>query len=313
MTGQHDNDYDVVVIGGGAAGLNAALMLARARRTVAVVDAGAPRNAPADGVHGLLGHDGISPAELRDRGHAEVRRYGGHLVPGRVDAVRGEAGDFTVSLTNGARLHGRRVLVTSGLVDELPDEPGLRQRWGNDVVHCPYCHGWEVRDRPIGVLATGPMAIHQALLFRQWSDDVALFTHTSTRLPDETMEQLAARKIRVWDGEVAAVEVADDRIAGLRLADGSLVEREVVVVATRLVAHTDFLAELGLHPVDHPSGVGVHIPVDPAGRTDVAGVWAAGNVTELMAQVGPAAAAGAAAATQINADLIEVDNQAALA
>jgi thioredoxin reductase len=159
---------DVVVVGGGAAGLSGALMLARARRSVVVLDAGAPRNAPAEGVHGLLARDGLPPAELLEHGRAEVRGYGGRVVAGEVAAVtRDPVGGFEVALVDGRALHARRVLVATGLVDELPAVPGLRDRWGRDVVHCPYCHGWEVRDQAIGVLATGPMSVHQALLFRQ--------------------------------------------------------------------------------------------------------------------------------------------------
>ncbi|WP_034270225.1 NAD(P)/FAD-dependent oxidoreductase [Haloechinothrix halophila] len=305
MTDQLRDSYDVVVIGGGAAGLNGALMLARSRRSVVVIDAGAPRNAPAAGVHGLLARDGTNPAELLETGRAEVRGYGGQVISGEVTAVtRGD--DFTVSLADGTTTRARRLLVTSGLTDELPDIPGLRARWGRDVLHCPYCHGWEVRDQTIGVLASGPMSMHQALLFRQLSDDVTYFAHT---LPPTTeqAEQLAAWGIPVVDGEVTSLEGADDRLTGVQLSDGSLVRRDALVVAPRMVARAGFLAELGLKPAEHPSGTGEHIPADATGRTDVPGVWVAGNVTEPAAQVGPAAAAGAHAAAQINADLIMAD------
>ncbi|MFI9816532.1 NAD(P)/FAD-dependent oxidoreductase [Saccharothrix variisporea] len=303
MTDKLLNRYDVVVVGGGAAGLSGALMLARSRRTVLVVDSGAPRNAPAEGVHGLLGHDGVKPADLLERGRSEVRRYGGQVVHGEVsDVVRGDTG-FTVSLSDGRSVHARRLLVASGLVDELPAVDGLRERWGHDVVHCPYCHGWEVRDRAIGVVASGPMSMHQALLFRQLSADV-VYLANDRPLPEEDVEQLAALGIPVVPGRVVAVEVADDRLTGLRLADGTVVTREVVAVATRMVARAGFLAGLGLDAVEHPSGTGVHIPSDGAGRTSVPGVWVAGNVTEPSAQVGASSAAGAAAGAQINADLV---------
>ncbi|GAA3465096.1 NAD(P)/FAD-dependent oxidoreductase [Saccharothrix longispora] len=311
MTEQVLDRYDVVVVGGGAAGLNGALMLARARRSVLVVDSGAPRNAPADGVHGLFAREGVSPVELLERGRAEVRSYGGHVVAGEVGAVVREDAGFAVEVA-GRVVRARRVLVASGLVDELPDVAGLRERWGRDVVHCPYCHGWEVRDRAIGVLATGPMSVHQALLFRQWSDDVVLFAHTAPAPTDEQAEQLAARGIRVVGGEVAALEVVDDRIAGVRLVDGSVVARDTVAVATRMVARTGFLDALGLRPVPHPSGMGEHVPVDATGRTEVPGVWAAGNVADLSAQVGSAAAAGAAAGAHINADLVVEDTRLAV-
>jgi thioredoxin reductase/SAM-dependent methyltransferase len=303
MTDQLDDNYDVVVLGGGAAGLNGAMMLARSRRSVAVIDAGAPRNAAAEGVHGLLGHDGTPPSELLERGRSEVRRYGGHVVTGEVTAARRDEGGFTVTLADGRSTRGRRLLVTTGLVDVLPEVPGVRERWGRDVLHCPYCHGWEVRDQAIGILASGPMSVHQALLFRQLSDDVTFFAHTE-RLADEQAEQLAARGIRVVDGPVASLEVVEDRLVGVRMGDGGLIACEAVVVAPRMVARAGFLDDLGLRPVEHPSGMGEHVPCDPTGRTDVAGVWVAGNVSDLSAQVGAAASQGAFAAAQINADLV---------
>jgi thioredoxin reductase len=310
---QLESGYDVVVVGGGAAGLNGALMLARARRSVAVIDSGAPRNAPAPGVHGLLAREGVPPAELLERGRAEVRGYGGHVDTGEVVAVTRDGGGFRVELADGRGVRARRILVTTGLVDELPDVAGLRERWGGDVVHCPYCHGWEVRDRAIGVLASGPMAVHQALLFRQWSEDVALFTHTMPSPGEEDAEKLAARGIRVVEGAVASLETAGDRITGLRLEDGTVVGREVVAVGTRMVARAAFLETLGLRTREHPAGIGEYVPTDATGLTDVPGVWAAGNVADLAAQVGASAASGAAAGAQINADLVAEDTRRAVA
>src|SRR3954449_2335677 len=206
--------YEVIVIGGGAGGLSGALQLARSRRSVLVVDAGRPRNAPADGVHGLLGREGMNPLELLARGREEVRGYGGEIVEGEVvsatrDGGRGTQG-FVVELADGRRIGAKRLLVAAGLVDELPDVPGVRERWGHTVVHCPYCHGWEVRDQAIGVLATGPNAMHQALLFRQLSDDVVFFRHTGPALSAEQVEQLAALGVPMVHGEVTGIEVSDD-------------------------------------------------------------------------------------------------------
>jgi thioredoxin reductase len=313
MSEQVRDAYDVVVIGGGAAGLNGALQLARSRRSVLVVDAGQQRNRPAAAVHGLLGHDGRPPAELLARGRGEVRGYGGEVVTGEVTAVGGKLDPgFTVTLGDGRVVLARRLLVTSGLVDNLPDIPGLRERWGRDVVHCPYCHGWEVRDQPIGVLAGGPLSVHQALLFRQLSDDVVYFRR-GTALDDAAATRLAARGIRVVDGEVSAVVITDDRVAGVRLADGTVVTRQALTVAARMTARAGFLADLGLKASEHPSGMGSYIPADPTGRTEVPGVWAAGNVTDLAAQVGAAAAAGALAGAVINADLVEEETGQAVA
>jgi thioredoxin reductase len=312
VSDQLTGSYDVVVVGGGAAGLNGALMLARSRRSVVVVDAGTPRNAPAAGVHGLLGREGTPPGELLERGRAEVRGYGGQVATGEVAAVIPGDDGFEVTLSDGRVVRARRLLVATGLADELPGIPGLRDRWGRDVVHCPYCHGWEVRDQAIGVLATGPFSVHQALLFRQLSDDISVFSNTRP-LADEEAEQLAARGISAVDGIVGSVEIAGDRIIGVRMSDGTLVRRDALVVAPRRAARAGFLAGLGIKPAEHPAGVGEYIPADPAGRTDVPGVWVAGNVTDLTAQVSAAAAAGALAGAQINADLVTEETSRAVA
>ena len=313
MTELPGDGYDVVVIGGGAAGLGGALTLARARRAVLVIDSGAPRNAPAAGVHGLLGLDGIPPAELLARGRDEVRGYGGQVISGEAAGVTRAGAGFRVALADGRAATARRLLVASGLTDELPAVPGLRERWGHDVMHCPYCHGWEVRDRAIGVLASGPLSVHQALLVRQWSADVVFFSHAGPRPAEDQARDLAARGIRVVDGEVTSVLTGGGRLTGVRLADGTDVPREVLAVSPRMTARAGFLAALGLTPAEHPSGAGEHIPADPAGRTAVPGVWAAGNVTDLSAQVGAAAAAGTLAAAHINADLVAEETRQALA
>ena len=307
-------DHDVLVIGAGAAGLSGAVALARSRRSVAVVDAGEPRNAPADGVHALLGREGIAPRDLVARGREELRGYGGTVIDGRAaQASRGDDGLFSVVLDDGRALRSRRLLVATGLSDELPDVAGLRQRWGRDVIHCPYCHGWEVRDQRIGVLATGPVSVHQTLLMRQLSDDVVFFAHTAPPVDPRDRERLAARGIEVVEGEVTAVQVDGDRLNGVGLADGRVVERDALTVSTRLAARAGFLAGVGLKPQEHPSGMGVHIPVEAGGRTKAPGVWAAGNVTDLTAQVGAAAAAGTLAGAHINADLVAEETDRAVA
>ncbi|MFC9603590.1 NAD(P)/FAD-dependent oxidoreductase [Streptomyces niveus] len=321
---EYESEYDAVVIGGGAAGLNGALMLARSRRSVLVIDSGTPRNAPAEGVHGLLGQEGVPPTELLRRGREEVRGYGGRIVSGEVtDAVPADPtaeGDprFAVTLADGALLRARRLLVATGLRDVLPDVPGLARHWGHSVVHCPYCHGWEVRDEPIGILAVGPASVHHALLFRQLTDDLVYFTR-GTELDEDTRARFAARAIRVVDTPVASVESTDGggieggAIEGVRLTDGRTVPRRVIAVATTMRARTDGLDGLKLPTEDLPGGMGRHFATGPAGATSVPGVWVAGNATDPAAQVGASAAAGALAGAHINADLATADTSAALA
>ncbi|NUW31910.1 NAD(P)/FAD-dependent oxidoreductase [Nonomuraea sp. SMC257] len=341
-----DKTYDVVVVGGGPAGLSGALALARARRSVLVVDSGEPRNAPARHMHNYLGRDATPPGDLLADGREEVIRYGGEVVTGRVvgvarhdvgsvepmgspddarfrDAGAGEAvsrdagvAGFVVTLDGGRRVRARRLLVATGLTDELPDVPGLAERWGRDVLSCPYCHGWEVRDRRIGVLATGPVATHLAHLWRQWSPHVLLLTQREApALGAEEAEALAARGVVVVEEPVAAVEVSDDRLTGVRLVTGEVVELDAVIVGPRLTARAEVLETLGLKPVEIEMGgqvVGDRIPADRTGATAEPGVWVAGNVADAAAQVLTSAAAGLSAAAAINADLVAEDRRAAV-
>ncbi len=301
------NEYDVAVVGGGAAGLSAALVLARARRAVVVIDAGAPRNAPAAHMQGFLSRDGMPPAELLAAGRDEVAGYGGHLVRGTVtDIAAGDHRGFEISLADGQALSARRVLVTTGLRDELPDLPGVRERWGRDLLHCPYCHGHEVRDQRLGVLGGNPDAVQHALLIRQWSTDVVFFTHTGGLTADER-EQLVARAIGVVDGPVSRLVVEDDRLQGVELEDGRFVRRDAVFVRPAFTPNSDLLAGLGC--AMHETG---WVVADPTGRTTVPGAWVAGNAANPRAQVITAAGEGSAAAIAINADLVDDDVQAAV-
>ncbi|HYN97920.1 MAG TPA: FAD-dependent oxidoreductase, partial [Pilimelia sp.] len=309
-----DETYDVVVVGGGAAGLSGALSLARARRSVLVIDAGAPRNAPAGHVHNYLTRDGTPPAELAAAGRDEVARYGGEIIDGHVDGAATDGDGFLVTLAGGRGVRARRLLVTTGLADELPDVPGVAQRWGRDVLHCPYCHGWEVRDRRIGVLATGPTALHHAHLWRQWSPHVLLLSQGDAPAAEEA-ERLAARGITVVPDPVSELVVADDALTGVRLASGAVVALDALVVAPRFTARAGVLESLGLKPVDVEMAghvVGSQVPADPSGATAVPGVWVAGNVADVRAQVIAAAAAGATAAAAINADLVAEDTRHAV-
>lgn len=292
-----DAEYDVVVVGAGAAGLNAALVLARARRRVAVVDAGEPRNAPAAHMRGFVSRDGMSPAALLEVGRAEAAGYGAALIDARVEHV--DPG-FTVRLVGGAALGARRLVVATGLHDELPGISGVAERWGKDVLHCPYCHGYEVRDQPMGVLGTSAGAVHQALLLRQWSEDVVLFVHT-LELDEAARERLTAHGVRLVDGVIKRVVVENDRVCGIELADGRMVSRRAVFVFPRMVPRDALLTALGCAVEDG------RVVTDRTGRTTVPGVWAVGNVVDPRAQVVTAAGMGSVAAIAVNADLLDED------
>ena len=301
------DEYDVMVVGGGAAGLSAALVLSRARRRVLVVDAGAPRNAPASHMHGFLSRDGLPPGELLAIGQDEVAGYGGTVVADVVTGVERVGDDFRLQLAGGAPVSARRLVVATGLRDVLPDVDGLQERWARDVLHCPYCHGWEVRDRRIGVLGSAsPATVDYAQIVRQWSSDIVLFVPPDT-LTDTQRTELAARDIEVVEGVVTAVEVMDDALTGVALADGVRVRRDVLFVPPRFVPHHALLEALGCDLDD--DGWAVR---DGTGRTSVPGVWVAGNVANPRAQVVTAAGEGSAAAIAVNADLVADDVRAAV-
>jgi thioredoxin reductase len=307
--GRMNQTYDVVVAGGGAAGLAGAVALARSRRSVLVVDAGEPRNAPAAAVHNFLTRDGTPPSEIRGAGRAEVAKYGGHVETGRVTGLSRDGERFTVQI-GGRAVTARRLLAATGLRDELPDVPGLAERWGIDVLHCPYCHGWEVAGQRIGILATGSAAAHQALLFRQLSPHVTVLAHAALQLAHEQREQFAALGIAVIDGPVTAVETDGGGLTGARLADGTRVALDALIVAPRMTANAELLAPLGLTPTEVRMGeqvMGTQIEADPSGATSVPGVWVAGNLANIAAQVITSAAAGLTAGAAINADLAAED------
>ncbi|MFC4224628.1 NAD(P)/FAD-dependent oxidoreductase [Lysinibacter cavernae] len=307
----HAASADVIVVGGGPAGLSAAIALGRSRRSVIVVDAGQPRNARAHGAHNFLTRDGESPLRILELGRDEAARYGVTIVNGAVSGVAGSVGSFTVATEAGDTYVGRRIIIASGIVDSLPDIAGLAERWGIDAIHCPYCHGWEVRDKTIAVIATSPLSMHQATLFRQWTEHLILLENEQFVPMGEDALALEARGTRRVAGKVASLRVEQDALTGVVMEDGSVVPVDAVVVASQSVADSAAIRDLGIPLAINP--MGTFIETELGGRTSIPGVWAAGNVTDLGAQVVTSAGAGLMAGAHVNMDLIQEETREAIA
>ncbi|WP_243740617.1 NAD(P)/FAD-dependent oxidoreductase [Streptomyces sp. 8K308] len=306
--------WDAVVIGGGAAGLSAGVVLARARFATLVVDGGAPRNGPADHMHGYLTRDGMAPREFVATGQEEFTRYDGTLVRTSVtDARRTPDGRFELRLDDARTVRARSVLVATGLTDELPDIPGLAERWASEVHHCPHCHGYEVRGHAIAVIgsAMGAVSTHLAALTRRYSPSVTFCVNGVDVSAAERL-RLTAYGVRLVDGRVARVTTSADTAGGnpvaIELENGETVTCEVVFVAPRPVPHDAVLSALGAGR-DPVSGL---VAVDFQGATNVPGLWAAGNVVNPRAQVIAAAGAGSTAALSMTAWLLERELTAAV-
>jgi len=234
-----------MVVGGGAAGLSAAMVLSRAGRHVLVIDAGSPRNRFAAHMHGVLGHDSRSPLDLVRAGREEVAAYGVRFLDGAVAKVGDGTDGVTVTTGTGQELRARTLIVATGITDVLPEAPGLADRWGVDVLHCPYCHGWEVRGQRIGVLATSPMSLHQVRMVRQWTDDLVYFAAAAGPLEPADRQRLAARGIEVVDSPVTGIVVADDALTGVSTADGRTTAVSALFTAAPLVGHDGHAVVLG--------------------------------------------------------------------
>lgn len=289
---------DVIIIGGGPAGLSAALCLGRSRRRVAVFDAGSPRHAVAEGVHNLISREGVAPAALRELTWAQMAAYPSVLGPlrQRVGAPR-RAGDvWLLDDADGQTWRARALVLATGVIDEHPDIPGYAERWGHSVHPCPFCHGWEIRDQPVAVLGAGEGAVHMARLVRGWTDDVVLATH-GERLTPEQQGVLAEAEIPVYTQPVARLDGEGRTLERVVWDDGGALARSAVfsVTAQRQVP---LVAELGLALDDHG-----YVAVDPFMATSVPGVWAAGDMTSHLQQVVEAAAQGLRAGAMIQSTL----------
>jgi thioredoxin reductase len=293
------DNYDVVIIGGGAAGLSAALLLGRARRRVAVVDAGQPRNRRAEHIHGYLTRDGVPPAKFLELAREEVQTYGVELIDATAEEVYP---DRRVCLEDGRILAARQVILASGLKDVLPDVEGAEARWGKDLFQCPYCHGWEFQDQALAVLGTGESSVQQTLLVRQFSSDVTLFTHEMEVLDDESVASLSSRGVKVIEGRVQGLVAGPETLTGVRLEDGELHPCDALFYEPGATVDTSIVQIRDCQTSENGC-----VSTDESGRTGVEGVWAVGNAADPAAQVIVAAGDAYRLAVAVNAELIEDD------
>ena len=275
--------HHVLVIGGSFAGLSAAMQLARARRDVVVVDSGLPRNRYAHVSQGFFGQDGRSPQEILEIARAQVLAYPTAGLR-RDEATRARRVDdsFEIDLASGATVRARRLVLATGVIDELPDIPGLRERWGRTVLHCPYCHGYEVAGQRLGILAVGESSMHQSMLLPDWSDDVTLFTNGSFEPSEEQRAVLAMRGVRIESRAVARLLGEGQALSGLQVRgdDGeALIAIDALFTASRTRMASDLAEQLGCAMDEGP--VGSMIRVDSRRATTVPGVFAAGDATRF--------------------------------
>jgi thioredoxin reductase len=307
-------ELDVLIVGGGPAGLNAALTLGRARRRVLLVDGGQPRNARAQAVHGFLSRDGTPPAELRRIGRDQLAAYPTVEVRETevtdVRPIGGPGGGFGVTLADRSVTRARRLLLATGLADQLPAIDGLAELWGTSVLHCPYCHGWEVCDQALAALGSDPRAVQLAAHLRRFSPDVALLTN-GTPLDPASRHLLAGLDVTVREEPIRRLDGDDGRLRRIAFAAGPPLDRQALFVRAPYRQRSDLPARLGVALLEDGT-----VAIDDLGRTSVPGVYAAGDLARrpslpfATAQVVMAAAAGATAAVAIDQGLLAEDLQA---
>jgi thioredoxin reductase len=300
--------WDCVVVGGGAAGLSAALVLGRARRRTLVVDDGQQSNLAAAGIGGLLGHDGRPPAELYEMGRRELTAYPSVEVRTGVvvEGVR-DGDEFVLGLGDGSDERTRRVLLATGMQYRAPEIPGLPELLGRSVFHCPFCHGWEFRDQPLAVLARGERAAHSALLLRGWSDDIVLLTDGPADLSADHRARLASADVSIDERPVAELVTDNGDLVAVAFTDGTRLRRRGLLVMTTLHQRSSLADQLGAAQGNPTPVVADALDVDALLRTTSVGVFAAGDVSAPMPQVAAAVAAGSLAATAVVQSLLADD------
>lgn len=299
-----DIHWECVVVGGGAAGLSAALVLGRARRRTLVLDADEQSNRAASAIGGLLGHDGRPPEQLYAMGRDELSRY--PTVEYRRAWAREGApadGGYSLTLDTGETVYARRVLLATGMDYEPPNIPGLRELWGTSVFQCPFCHGWEMRDRRLAALANGDEGVHAALMLRGWSNDVVLLTDDAAQLSSQQMQLLNSASVRIERRRIASLLGAGGRLTDVVFVDGDRLPRDGLLVEAPLRQRSKLAEQLGAVCTPGPLAAD-SLGVDPLYRTSAPTVFAAGDVCTEQPHVAGAVAAGSQAAMIIVQSLL---------
>lgn len=294
--------HDAIIVGGSFAGLSAATYLARARRSVCIIDAGAPRNRFAAHSHGFLTQDGSSPQAILATARKQVEAYPSVTLINNRAAAAGNTGDnFSVSLASGEILEARRLVLAFGLSDELPEIPGLAERWGNSVIHCPYCHGYEFSGQRLGVLLTAPLSLHQAMLVAEWGP-VTFYLNGQPAPNDDEAAELAKREIRIEQRAVRALHGDGTKLSAIELADGSQQPIDALYVSPRIRFNSDISGQLGCTMDETPAGTFIH--TDAMKQTSVPGVYAAGDIARGAHSVTWASADGVMAGVAAHRSLV---------
>lgn len=294
--------YDVIVVGGGPAGLSAALVLGRSCRKVLVCDAGNPRNARSHAAHGFLTQDGIPPQEILRVGREQLAQYDVELLEGTVMCVEQEDGKFVVRLLDGSEFRCRKLLLATGVVDKLPDIEGFQEFYGTAVHHCPYCDGWEHRGQPIAVYGRSKAGTSLALAMKTWTEDVVLCTHGPSGLMDEERGRLKQFGIEVYETPIRRIQGTLGKLETIVLEDGTELKKSAIFFCTGNVQRSRLPNNLGCAVT--PKGA---VRISKGQRTSTPGVWIAGDAAEDSQYVIIAAAHGARAGMAINKELQEED------